>query len=69
MLRAINIRVDHRCAFCQHWYDPTNSVIRPIRPQNAVWEYDDQPMRYCQKQRRDSKASRCCQYFAGKIQP
>lgn len=27
------------CAFCQNWYDPTNSVIRP---KNGIgnWEYE-----------------------------
>ena len=69
MKRTISIRVDHCCAFCQHWYDPMNSAIRPIRPQNAVWEYDEQEVRYCQKMRLDRKADRCCKDFAGKIQP
>ena len=69
MKRTISIRVDHRCAFCQHWYDPTNSTIRPIRPQNGVWEYDDRAMNYCQKMRLDRPANRCCKDFAGKIQP
>lgn len=26
------------CAFCKHWYDPSNSAIRPL-PANW-WEYD-----------------------------
>ena len=69
MRRAINIRVDHRCAFCQHWYDPTNAAIKPIRPKNAVWEYDDTAVNYCQKMRLDRKADRCCKDFTGKIQP
>ena len=69
MLRTINIRTDHRCAFCQHWYAPTNSAIRPIRPKNAVWEYDDKATNYCQKMRLDRPANRCCKDFAGKIQP
>lgn len=28
------------CAFCKHWYDPTNSHIAPKRPQNNLWEFD-----------------------------
>ena len=26
------------CAFCKHWYDPTNSAIKPL-PGNW-WEFD-----------------------------
>ena len=67
MLRSINTRTEHRCAICQHWYNPTNSAIRPIRPKNAICEYDDKAIIYCQKMRLDKPYNRCYQDYIGKI--
>ena len=35
------------CAFCQHWYDPTNSAIRPKT--GTLWEFDTDAKRRCMK--------------------
>lgn len=33
------------CAFCKHWYDPTNSAIKPL-PGNW-WEFDREKEARC----------------------
>ena len=35
------------CAFCKHWYDPTNSAIRPLA--GDWWEYDRDKEARCLK--------------------
>ena len=37
----INIKHMKKCAFCKHWYDPTNSAIAPKAPQIGLWEIKD----------------------------
>lgn len=36
----INYKTSGRCAFCKHWYDPTNSAIEPTRPQAGYWKFE-----------------------------
>ena len=38
---VINIKQMKKCAFCQYWYDPTNSAIAPKAPQIGLWEIKD----------------------------
>ena len=38
---VINIKHMKKCAFCKHWYDPTNSAIAPKAPQIGLWEIRD----------------------------
>jgi len=35
------------CAFCKHWYDPTNSTIAPKNVVGGFWEYDDTVWNVC----------------------
>ena len=35
------------CAFCRHWYDPTNSAIRPKN--GGFWEFDNNVRKRCMK--------------------
>ena len=35
----INGKSFRKCAFCRHWYDPTNAAIRPRAPRIGPWEY------------------------------
>lgn len=37
----VNIKHIKKCAFCKHWYDPTNSAISPKAPVIGVWEIRD----------------------------
>ena len=35
------------CAFCIHWYDPTNSHISPHAPQHNMWKFDEKAKCKC----------------------
>ena len=43
----INHKGSGKCAFCKHWYDPTNSAIRPKAPQIGLWEFDPHMKNVC----------------------
>lgn len=36
-----------KCAFCKHFYDPTNSTINPKRGTKGVWEYESHIKKPC----------------------
>lgn len=38
----VNIEKTKKCAFCKHWYDPSNNAIKPRNPRFNQWEFDDQ---------------------------
>lgn len=38
---VVNIKNIKKCAFCKHWYDPTNSAIAPKSPSIGLWEIKD----------------------------
>lgn len=38
---VINAKIMKKCAFCKHWYDPTNSAIAPKAPVIGLWEIKD----------------------------
>ena len=37
------------CAFCKHWYDPTNSAIFLKSGVARLWEYEDTKKALCRK--------------------
>ena len=37
----VNIKTIKKCAYCKHWYDPTNSAIAPKAPAIGLWEIKD----------------------------
>ena len=55
-----------RCAFCKHWYDPTNSVIAPTKLK-GMWEYDDNVKNKCLLNRMDRKSNAICGKFESKV--
>ena len=61
-----NNRMGH-CAFCKHWYDPTNSAIRPKNIKAGMWEFDDKAENPCQKTGQKRKASMTCKDFVCKV--
>lgn len=55
-----------RCAFCKHWYDPTNSAIVPKK--NKLWEYDSDARSICRKRNSmKTKANYTCNKFECKL--
>ena len=66
MWKTESSRVARNCAFCQHWYDPTNAAIRP--KQGVFWEYDTEATNKCLKKIGITmKAWSSCGQFASKI--
>ena len=57
-----------RCAFCRHWYDPTNSAIRPHKPRVGIWEYDHDCKNYCSVTNLDKRAWQTCKRFEFKFE-
>lgn len=43
----VNIEKTKKCAFCKHWYDPSNNAIKPRNPRFNQWEFDDQSRKMC----------------------
>ena len=37
----VNVKHIKKCAFCRHWYDPTNSAIMPKSPAIGMWQIND----------------------------
>lgn len=52
------------CAFCVHWFDPTQSHIRPTGdPFMKIWEYDKDVKSMCDVQRKQFFSQCCCNKF------
>ncbi len=56
------------CAFCEHWYDPTFSHIRPCRQDKLMmwWEYDYGVKSICKLRRKDTLSNSVCTNFERK---
>lgn len=39
---VLNVKNCKKCAFCKHWYDPTNSAIAPKSPSIGLWLINDE---------------------------
>ena len=56
-----------KCAFCKHWYDPTNQFIRPKYPNNGIWEYDSNATAQCLKSNLKRRAYGSCNQYDCKL--
>lgn len=54
-----------KCAFCQHWYDPTNAAIR--LKTNIFWEFDEKKKNRCLHYNTERPAFASCQHFEFKL--
>jgi len=63
----IDVRHCKKCAFCKHWYDPTNSAIAPKYPQRGVWEYDQKARKKCLKTNLEKTAASVCGRYEPKL--
>ena len=66
-MMAVNVKQCHKCAFCKHWYDPTNSHIQPKSPRINLWQYDHSATSYCDVKRVDIKADLFCSKYECKL--
>lgn len=55
------------CAFCVHWYDPTNSAIRPLAPKLGRWEFDNTKSCFCAIHKINKLARLSCPKFSRKL--
>ena len=55
------------CAFCKHWYDPSNNAIKPRNPRFNQWEFDDQCRKMCMKKNLEMNANAFCGWYECKI--
>lgn len=56
-----------KCAFCKHWYDPTNSAINPKVPNIGIWQYDGDVRKKCLLKNIDQKGGAFCSKFEIKL--
>ena len=62
-----NLKVNKMCAFCKHWYDPTNECIEPKSPIIGMWKYDSKAKRKCLKRGVNTSSRATCVYYEGKV--
>ena len=56
-----------RCAFCKHWYDPTNAAIQPKAIKAGIWEFDEKAENLCQITGYKRKAFMTCKDYECKV--
>lgn len=62
----LSLRNHKRCAFCEHWYDPSNSHINYIG--FRIWEYDTEAKCRCRETPGGiKKANQFCPKYKCKI--
>ena len=66
-MMLVNVKLCHKCAFCKHWYDPTNSHIQPKSPRINLWQYDHRATSYCDVKKIDIKADLFCSRYECKL--
>ena len=62
-MQLINCKNVKRCVICKHWYDPTNSAIKPKAPKINLWEYDEKAKNMCLKRNIEMPAFAVCHKF------
>lgn len=67
MSSAANVKISKMCAFCKHWYDPTNSAITPKAPQIGLWQYDEKAVHKCLVRGINMPARQMCKNFECKV--
>ena len=68
MKRGFNIKTPSRlCAFCKHWYDPTNSALVARNPAAGFWEYDPRKKSRCSMMNVETAGCQTCGKFEMKV--
>lgn len=57
----------HKCAFCKHWYDPTNQAISPKAPAIGLWNYDADMRKKCLLRNNERRGIETCNRFESKL--
>ena len=56
-----------KCAFCRHWYDPTNAAIAPRAPIVGLWEFEPSIKAMCLLRNTETPGFHTCSKFDCKI--
>lgn len=65
---TVNVNMIKKCAFCKHWYNPTNSGIVPKAPNIGLWSIEDPRQKcMCGKMNLQTAASHCCKQYECKL--
>lgn len=67
MKKIANVRSSKICAFCNSWYDPSNSHINPVNTVAGFWEYEHNSKCKCLKTNLDKPAWASCSRFKCKF--
>lgn len=55
------------CAFCKHWYDPTNTAISPRSGNTTVWDFDRNIKNKCLDKNIERVANMGCNKYECKL--
>lgn len=61
-----NSKKNKYCAFCKHWYDPTNSALEIVLGKD-LFRIDNSTQKKCIKQNLITKALFICRYYESKM--
>lgn len=56
-----------KCAFCKHWYDPTNQAIAPKAPNAGLWAYDNRKNAQCLLRGTETPSFHGCSHYECKL--
>ena len=56
-----------KCAFCKHWYDITNTAIRPRAAHAGFWEFDPVAKKKCLLRPGEKLSAYSCPKFECKL--
>ena len=66
-MALVNIKNHKFCVICKHWYDPTNSALKPKSPSIGLWEYDNTAKNVCTLKNTQRRATEFCPNFQCKL--
>ncbi len=68
-MQLVNVKTNKiaKCAFCKHWYDPTNEGIRPKQPAAGFWEFDPNRRSLCDIRNSEMAGAQFCGKFESKV--
>lgn len=67
MIINVNSGTGEKCAFCKHWYDPSNTAISPKNPSIGLWYCDDKKVSKCLIKNMNKRACASCNKFISKL--
>lgn len=63
----VDVKKVKKCAFCKHWYDPTNSAIEPQCASSNLWKFDNSAKCKCLKSNLTMSGGAFCRNYVCKI--